>query len=280
MLVAHNARFDMGFLQAACKKTGCPSVDLPVIDTLELGRFLYPRLKNHRLNTLCKQFDIELTQHHRAIYDAEATGFPLWRMIQDCAERKIVRLDQLNEFTGERDLNRLRPFHIIILVKNHVGLKNLYKLVSLSHLKHFYRTPRIPRSQLEKHREGLIFGSGCEKGELFEAALQKSPEVVEEMARFYDYLEIQPVDVNRHLLEKEIVASEEHLRQANQLLLDIGEKLNKPVVATSNTHYLNKWEAIYRDILAFNQTGGFRNKGPLSPLIFGRQTRCWRSFHT
>ncbi|MFD1394832.1 PolC-type DNA polymerase III [Kroppenstedtia eburnea] len=268
VLVAHNARFDMGFLQAACKKTGYQPVDHPVVDTLELGRFLYPRLKNHRLNTLCKQFDIELTQHHRAIYDAEATGFLLWRMLQDCIERKIVRLDQLNEYTGERDLNRLRPFHVIVLVKNHIGLKNLYKLVSLSHLKYFYRTPRIPRSLLEKHREGLIIGSGCEKGELFEAALQKSPEEVEEMARFYDYLEIQPVDVNRHLLEKEIVASEEHLRQANQLLLKIGDKLNKPVVATSNTHYLNKWEAIYRDILAFNQTGGFRNKGPLSPAHF------------
>ncbi|WP_108024349.1 PolC-type DNA polymerase III [Melghirimyces profundicolus] len=268
VLVAHNARFDMGFLQEACRKTGRSPVENPVVDTLELGRFLYPRLKNHRLNTLCRQFDIELTQHHRAIYDAEATGYLLWRMVLDCGERNIHRLDQLNEYMGDRDLSRLRPFHAIVLVQNEKGLKNLYKLVSKSHLEYFHRMPRIPRSLLERYREGLMIGSGCEKGELFEAALQKSPQEVEELARFYDYLEIQPVEVNRHLVEKELVDSEERLREANRLLVQIGEKLNKPVVATSNAHYLNRWDATFREILAFNQTGGFRNQGPLAPAYF------------
>ncbi|QKG84566.1 PolC-type DNA polymerase III [Kroppenstedtia pulmonis] len=268
VLVAHNARFDMGFLQEGAKKIGEALVQNPVLDTLELGRVLYPRLRNHRLNTLCKKFDINLEQHHRAIYDAEATGFLLWKMVMDCVEQGVTRLDQVNQYTEERDLSRLRPFHAIVLVKNKTGLKNLYRLVSLSHLKFFHRTPRIPRSLLEKHREGLIIGSGCEKGELFEAALQKSPEEAEEVARFYDYLEIQPVDINQHLVEKEIVESKERLREANRLLVKIGEKQNKPVVATSNVHYLNEWDGIYRDILAFNQTGGFRNSGPLSPAYF------------
>lgn len=268
VLVAHNARFDMGFLQAAAKGIGRESVNNPVIDTLELGRLLYPRLKNHRLNTLCKQFDIDLTQHHRAIYDAEATGYLLWKMIEDCVERGLKHLNRLNELTGERDVSRLRPFHAIVLVENPVGLKNLYKMVSESHLNYFHRMPRIPRSLLQKYREGLIIGSGCEKGELFEAALQKSPEEVETIAQFYDYLEIQPVAVNQHLIAKELVDSPERLREANRLLVQIGEKLGKPVVATSNAHYLDEWDAHFRDILAFNQTGGFRNSGPLSPVHF------------
>ncbi|GGE25187.1 DNA polymerase III PolC-type [Marinithermofilum abyssi] len=267
VLVAHNARFDMGFLQMACKKTGRKPVENPALDTLELARFLYPRMKNHRLNTLCKQFDIHLEQHHRAIYDAEATGYLLWRMITDCFKREITRLDQLNEFTGDRDLSRLRPFHAIILVENYTGLKNLYKLISLSHLEYFHRMPRIPRSVLNRYREGLIIGSGCEKGEVYEAAITKSREEVEGLAEYYDYLEIQPVDVNRHLVEKGIVESEERLREANRMIVEIGESLNKPVVATSNAHYLDEWDAIYREILGFNQTGA-RVRGPLPPAHF------------
>ncbi|MDN4594460.1 PolC-type DNA polymerase III [Polycladomyces subterraneus] len=271
VLVAHNARFDMGFLQMGVKRMGLQSVTNPVIDTLELARFLYPGMKNYRLNTLCKQFDIHLEQHHRAIYDAEATGYLTWKMIVDCVERDIRYLEQLNDFTGERDISRLRPFHAIILVQNETGLKNLYKLISLSHLKYFgNKTPRIPRSELIKHREGLIIGSGCEKGELYEAALQKSPQEVEAIAQFYDYLEIQPVEVNRHLIEKGIVESEERLREANRLLVEIGEKLGKPVVATSNAHYLDEWDAIYREILVANDNR-FRQTDPL-PKVYFRTT--------
>jgi DNA polymerase-3 subunit alpha (Gram-positive type) len=267
VLVAHNARFDMGFFQMGVRRLGLDAITNPVIDTLEMARSLYSGLKNYRLNTLCKHFGIELKQHHRAIHDAEATGHLLWKMVEDCLARKITRLDQLNEVTGRRDVSRLRPFHAVLLVRNQTGLKNLYKLISLSHLEYFHRVPRIPRSELEKHREGLIVGSGCEKGELFEAALQKSPQEAEEIARFYDYIEIQPVDVNRHLIEKGIVESEERLRETNRLLVRIGEKLGKPVVATGNAHYLDEWESLYREILTANQNG-FRRKDPLPPAHF------------
>lgn len=255
VLVAHNARFDMGFLQEAVKRIGQKPVQNPVLDTLELARFLFPSMKNHRLNTLADKLNVKLEQHHRAIYDAEATGHILWKMIEETVQRGITHLHQLNEKLGDRDFSRLRPFHAILLVKNQQGMKNLYKLVSMSHLHHFYRVPRIPRSELVKHREGLIIGSGCEKGELYEAALNKSPTEVEEIAQFYDYLEIQPVEINMHLVEKGLVESPERLREANRLLVEIGEKLGKPVVATSNAHYLDEYESIYRDIVVYNQNG-------------------------
>ncbi|RAL25594.1 PolC-type DNA polymerase III [Thermoflavimicrobium daqui] len=267
-LVAHNARFDMGFLQEAVKRLGQEPVKNPVLDTLELARFLFPTMKNHRLNTLADRLGVNLEQHHRAIYDAEATGYVLWKMLLEAIEKKEVHyLHELNEHTGDRDLSRLRPFHAIVLVKNSVGMKNLYKLISMSHLNYFYRVPRIPRSQLVNHREGLIIGSGCEKGELYEAALNKSSSEVETVAEFYDYLEIQPVEVNMHLVEKGLVESPDRLREANRLLVEIGEKLGKPVVATSNAHYLDKHDAIYRDILVQYQSG-FRNPSSLPQAYF------------
>ena len=149
-----------------------------------MGRALYPGLRNYRLNTLCAKFNIRLEQHHRAVHDADATGQLLWKMVSDCLDRGLTRLDELNDSAGERDLTRIRPFHAVILVKNETGLKNLYKLISLSHLKYFHRVPRIPRSELVKHRDGLIIGSGCEQGELFEAALQKSHKMLKRLPAF------------------------------------------------------------------------------------------------
>lgn len=263
VLVAHNARFDMGFLQAALKQLGQSPVMNPVLDTLELARFLFPDLKNHRLNTLAKKLDVHLEQHHRAIYDAEATGFVLWKMIEQLIKREITQLDQLNEVSKDRDFSRLRPFHAIIFAQNKEGLKNLYKLVSLSHIEHFYRVPRIPKSILEQYRSGLIIGSGCEKGELFETVLNKTPEEAEEVAKFYDYLEIQPLEINQHLIDRGLVQDRERLKLANKLIVQIGERLGKPVVATGNAHYLDEKDAIYRDIVASNQMGGNRLTGTL-----------------
>ncbi|WP_164491632.1 PolC-type DNA polymerase III [Staphylospora marina] len=267
VLSAHNARFDMGFLQEAVKRIGREPVKNPVVDTLELARFLYPGMKNYRLNTLADKLGIHLEQHHRAIYDAETTGQILWKMLLDTTEKGITHLHKLNDSIGERDLSRLRPFHAVLLVKNQVGLKNLYKLISLSHMKYFHRVPRIPRSELVKHREGLLVGSGCERGELYEAALNKSPTEVEEIAQFYDYLEIQPVDLNMHLVEKGLVESPNRLREANRLLVEIGEKLGKPVVATANVHYLDEHDAIFRDIL-HQQQNNYRNTDPLPKAHF------------
>ncbi len=255
ILVAHNASFDMGFINAAFRKVGLSDATNPVIDTLELARFLYPEMKNHRLNTLCKKFEIELVSHHRAIYDAEATGYLLAKFIKDCLAKSIEFHDQLNDNMGKGDFHRLRPSHCILLVKNQVGLKNLYKLISYSHLNYFFRTPRIPKSLLQKHREGIIVGSGCDKGEVFEAMMQKSSNEVEEIAKFYDYLEVQPPSNYYHLIEKELVKNEMSLKEILSNIVKLGEKLKKPVVAAGNVHYLEENDKIYRQILIASQGG-------------------------
>ncbi|WP_096199396.1 PolC-type DNA polymerase III [Bacillus sp. FJAT-45350] len=255
VLVAHNASFDMGFLNVGYRKIGLGEATNPVVDTLELGRFLYPELKNHRLNTLCKKFDIELVSHHRAIYDAEATGYLLWKMVKDAAEREILYHDQLNNNMGKGDFHRLRPSHCILLAQNQEGLKNLYQLVSLSHIEYFFRTPRIPRSALQKYRNGILVGTACDKGEVFEGMMQKSPEEVEEIAKFYDYLEIQPLSNYEHLIERELVKNEASLQEIVTNIVTLGEKLDKPVVATGNVHYLEPNDYIYRKILIASQGG-------------------------
>ncbi|MFS0865068.1 PolC-type DNA polymerase III [Fredinandcohnia sp. 179-A 10B2 NHS] len=256
IFVAHNASFDMGFLNVGYKKAGFEQATNPVIDTLELARFLYPELKNHRLNTLCKKFDIELTQHHRAIYDAEATGYLALKLLKDAAEKGIEFHNQLNNYMGQGDaFKRSRPYHVTLLAQDETGLKNLFKLISISHLHYFYRVPRIPRSQLIKHREGILVGSACDKGEVFEGMMQKSPEEVESIAHFYDYLEIQPPSNYRHLLELELVQNERELKDIIKNIVALGEKLSIPVVATGNVHYLNPEDHIYRKILVKSQGG-------------------------
>ncbi|MGX1901689.1 PolC-type DNA polymerase III [Thermolongibacillus altinsuensis] len=257
VLVAHNASFDIGFLNVGFKKIGRGKVTNPVIDTLELARFLYPELKNHRLNTLCKKFNIELVQHHRAIYDAEATGYLLVHLLKDVQEKGILYHDELNKASSEQGgYQRSRPFHATLLVQNDVGLKNLFKLVSFSHIHYFYRVPRIPRSVLQKYREGILVGSGCDKGEVFEAMMQKGIEEAEKLATFYDFLEVHPPDVYKPLIEMEYVRDEAALRQIITNIVQLGEKLRIPVVATGNVHYLNREDKIYRKILIHSQSGG------------------------
>lgn len=268
ILVAHNATFDMGFLNNGYEKLGMPRADNPVIDTLELGRYLYPDLKNHKLDTLCKAFNIDLTQHHRAIYDTEATGYLAWKMLKDAKQKGLVYHDQLNDNMGKGSLDRIRPTHIILLVKNAAGLKNLYKLISLAHVKYYYRVPRIPRSQLEKYREGLIVGSGCDKGELFEAMMQKSEEAAEKVAKFYDYIEIQPPENYFHLVEKGIIKDELALKDVMRKLAKLGDKLGKPVVATGNVHYLDEHDRVYRKILIASQAGNPLNRQTQPPVHF------------
>lgn len=256
VLVAHNATFDMGFLNVGYKKMGLEKAKNPVIDTLELGRFLYPELKNHRLNTLAKKFDIELTQHHRAIYDAEATGYLLMKMLKDAMEKGTQYHDQLNDNMGQGNAyQRARPYHCTLLAQNELGLKNLFKLVSISHLEYFYRVPRIPRSVLQKYREGILVGSGCDKGEVFEGMMQKSPEEVEAHAHFYDYLEVMPKPVYAPLLEMELIRNEKALEEIIGNIANLGDKLGIPVVATGNVHYLNENDKIYRKILIHSQGG-------------------------
>ncbi|RWR14153.1 PolC-type DNA polymerase III [Siminovitchia fortis] len=256
ILVAHNASFDIGFLNAGNQRAGLPKVENPVIDTLELARFLYPEFKNHRLNTLAKRFDIELVQHHRAIYDAEATGKIFLKLLADARQKDILYHDQLNDNMGQGDsYKRSRPSHCTLLAQNDAGLKNLYKLVSYSHLNYFYRVPRIPRSLLEKYREGILVGSGCDKGEVFEAMMQKGRAEAEKAAGFYDYLEIHPKPVYAPLIEMELVRDDRDLEDIIKNIVSMGEALNLPVVATGNVHYLNKEDKVYREILVRSQGG-------------------------
>lgn len=254
VLVAHNARFDIGFIQANCKAFGMPEVKNPVLDTLELARFIFPTLKNHRLNTLADKYKVSLDNHHRAVDDSLALGGVLYGLIADAAERNITNLHQLNDYVGI-DLSNSRPFHSNIYALNAVGKKNLFKLISISHTEHFKRVATIPKTKLVAHREGLLVISGCEKGEFFETVLNKSYEEALEVARFYDVLEIQPIDFYMHLVEKGLVGSRAEIEQAHRRICQIGDELGKPVIATGNVHYLNPRDKMYRDITIHGITG-------------------------
>ncbi|RLL45348.1 PolC-type DNA polymerase III [Oceanobacillus piezotolerans] len=279
ILVAHNASFDMGFLNQGLKRIGYEKANNPVIDTLELARFLFPELKNHRLNTLCKKLDIELTQHHRAIYDAEATGYLLWKLVQRLLNQGIENHKDLNNHMGEGNAyQRSRPYHCTIIAKNDEGLKNLYKLVSYAHIDYFYRVPRIPRSVLQKHRSGLLIGTACDKGEVFETMMQKSAEEAEQVAQFYDYIEVQPPANYVHLLEKELVQNEAQVLDIISKLVALGERLEKRVVATGNVHYLEERDKIYRQILIKSQAGNPLNRQTLPDTPFRTTEEMMEAF--
>ncbi|MFD3260963.1 PolC-type DNA polymerase III [Paenibacillus lentus] len=255
VLVAHNARFDIGFVNAKLKELGQPPMDNPVLDTLELARMLFPTMKNHRLNTLAAKYKVSLENHHRAIDDTLALGEILNGLLEDAVKTEGYKtLDQLNAKVG-KDLSNARPFHCCIYALNATGKKNLYKLVSMSHTEYFKRVACIPKSKLAEFREGLLIISGCEKGEFFETVLNKSVEEAEEVAEFYDVLEIQPLTMYMHLVEKGLVGSVQELETALRKVCEIGFKLGKPVVATGNVHYLEPRDKIYRDITIHGITG-------------------------
>ncbi|KAB8138774.1 PolC-type DNA polymerase III [Gracilibacillus oryzae] len=269
ILVAHNADFDMGFINTGFKKVGLEEASNPVIDTLELARFLFPEMKNHRLNTMCKKLDIELTQHHRAIYDTEATSYLLWKFIKLSDEKGITNHQQFNQHMGEGNAyQRSRPFHATLLAKNEAGLKNLFKLVSMAHIDYFYRVPRIPRSKLQQWREGILVGTACDKGEVFETMMQKSADQAEKAAKFYDYIEVQPPENYVHLLDKELVQNEAQLLDILRKIVEMSDRLGKVCVATGNVHHLNENDQIYRKILIASQSGNPLNRQTLPNTYF------------
>ncbi len=262
ILVAHNASFDIGFLNTSYDKKGMPISTNPVIDTLELARYLYPDFKRFGLGVLTKKFNVGLEHHHRAIYDSEATAHLAWIFIKEAMEKHDMKLHQdLNRGVGGENAYKLaRPFHATILVTTQAGLKNLFKLISLSNVKYFHdKVPRIPRTELTRLREGLIVGTGCDKGEVFVAMMQKGRAAAKELAQFYDFIEVMPKPVYAPLIEQELVKNEKDLEEIIKNLVTIGEELGKPVVATGNVHYLNKEDAIYRKIL-------INSMGPGNPL--------------
>ncbi len=254
LLVAHNANFDTGFIRQAASDCGM-EFNNPYIDTVALSRFLNPDLKKHKLDVLAEYYNLGEFNHHRADDDAETLAKIYLKMILAMREREIRSFDHLKrEMSTSTNPLSLRPYHQIILVKNKIGLKNLYKLISFGFLKYFKRNPRIPKTELEKHREGLIIGSACESGELFQAILDNRPEAeIEEIVNFYDYLEIQPISNNRFLIAEEKVRDDEELRDLNRKIVALGEKYNKPVVATCDVHFMNKEDEVYRKILLAGQ---------------------------
>lgn len=251
ILVAHNASFDIGFLNTSYVRAGLEEDNSPVIDTLELSRVLHKELKSHRLNVLAKKYGVTLEQHHRAIYDSETTAHLCHIFLKEAKEEHgLLYHDELNTDLGEADAyKRSRPFHATVFAKNEKGLKTLFELISKSNIEYFYRTPRIPRSLLSKNRENLLVGSACSEGEVFEAMMQKGLKIAKEKAKFYDYLEVFPKDAYSHLIEQELVHSEHKLEEIIKGIIQIGKDLSKPVVASGNVHYLNPQDHIYREIL-------------------------------
>ncbi len=250
LLVAHNANFDIGFIRHFAKLSGLP-FENPYLDTLAISRHINPELKKHTLDTIADAYGLGEFNHHRACDDAEMLAMIYFRMIDIMQKMDLSDLHALQkDMTEKADPLKLKPYHQIILVKNQVGLKNLYKLISKSYLDYFKRFPRIPKTVLEQHREGLIIGSACEAGELFAAILENRPEAeIEEIVNFYDYLEIQPICNNRFLISEGRVADDEGLRNLNRRIVELGEKYNKPVCATCDAHFLNQEDELYRKIL-------------------------------
>ena len=250
LLIAHNADFDTGFIRAAAKAQGL-RFENPYLDTLGLSRYLNPELKNHKLDTVANRYDLGDFNHHRACDDAHMLALIFFAMTEQLQKMDIKNFTDLqNEMSAKANPLTLPTYHQIILVKNQTGLKNLYKLISASYLKYYRRNPRIPKTELEKLREGLIIGSACEAGELFRAVLDgKNEREIEEIVKFYDYLEIQPICNNRFLIAEGKVADEEGLRQLNRRIVELGERYDKPVVATCDAHFLNKEDELYRKIL-------------------------------
>ncbi|NLJ16683.1 MAG: PolC-type DNA polymerase III [Clostridiales bacterium] len=266
-LVAHNADFDTGFLKAGYRRVGL-EYENPYIDTLPILRLALPHLKNHRLDTVVKEFKLGAFEHHRALDDAKILSAVYINLIKRIQKQEdFDKLVKINEILPPLDPKKLPIYHMIILVKNQVGLKNLYKLISYSNLKYYFKKPRIPLSELKKHREGLIIGSACEAGELFRAILEgKSQHEVEKVADFYDYLEIQPLSNNMFLTKGDNSATIDDLKAINKSIVELGEKLEKPVVATCDVHFKDKEDGIFREIL---QTGmGFSDASQQAELYF------------
>ncbi len=250
MLIAHNANFDVGFIRVASLRCGYPFTN-SYLDTVGLSKYLNSDIKNHKLDTIAKYYELEDFHHHRASDDAEILAKIFFVMQSRLRSEGVADFNSLMGMMSEKsDPLRLPIYHMIMIAKNKEGLKNLYKLVSFSYLNYYHKKPRIPKSVLVQYREGLIIGSACEAGELYRAILDgRSEQEIEDIASFYDYLEIQPVCNNRFLIAEGKIADEDGIKEINKKIYQLGKKLGKPVCATCDAHFLNKEDEIYRRII-------------------------------
>ena len=267
-LVAHNAGFDVGFISHYAEEQGLP-FQPTVLDTVSLARLLLPNLNRFKLDTVAKALNISLENHHRAVDDAEATAEIFAAFVKMLRDRDIENLDQLNRLSAmdAHTIMKLPTNHVIILAKNDIGRINLYRLVSWSHLDYFSRRPRIPKRVLNAHREGLIIGSACEAGELYQALLRGAPDAeIARLVNFYDYLEIQPLGNNAFMLrdEKSTVKTRDDLIEVNKRIVDLGAQFGKLVCATCDVHFLDPQDEVYRRIIMAGQ--GFKDSDDQAPL--------------
>lgn len=270
ILVAHNANFDVSFIKENAKRQGIP-VDFTYVDTVGIARALLTGQSKYTLDAVAKTLGISLENHHRAVDDAECTAEIFVKFIEMLKKDNILDLASLNELgkSSVEAIRKLHSYHIIILAKNQTGRINLYRLVSESHLTYFHKRPLIPKSLIQKYREGLIIGSACEAGELFRALLDgQSDEQIARIVRFYDYLEIQPLGNNRFMIESEKlpdIKSDEDLIELNKRIVKLGEEFHKPVVATCDVHFLDPEDEIYRRIIMTGK--GFKDADNQAPLF-------------
>ena len=281
VLVAHNSDFDTGFIRAECQRQGL-EYTFTAADTLILSQNLLTHLNKFKLNIVSNALSLPDFNHHRAGDDAMTCGLIMTRLMQMLEqEHHVHTLQAINpammNLRAKGRITDRQARHIILFAKNQVGLRNLYHLISDSNLKYFKRVPRIPKSELIALREGLIIGSACEAGELFQAVLdRKSDDELKRIASFYDFLEIQPLANNRFMLEKGLASNEEDLRNFNRTIVRLGKELNKPVVATGDVHFLNPEDEIFRHILL--ATKGFDDADKPNPLYFRTTDEMLREF--
>jgi len=281
VLVAHNASFDVGFIEQNCRYQEI-EYRFTYVDTVAMARVLLPTLSKYKLNLVAKTLGISLENHHRAVDDAGATAEIFVKFVEMLKKDHITDLKGINRF-GERNVNAIRKMathHIIILAKNDIGRYNLYQLISESHMTYYGRRPRIPKSLLNEHREGLVIGSACEAGELYKAILEERPaETIAELADFYDYYEIQPIGNNRFMIgssKVKNVNSEEDLQEINRKIVELGEQFKKPVVATCDVHFLDPEDEIYRRIIMAGK--GFKDADEQAPLYLRTTEEMLKEF--
>ena len=258
-MVAHNAKFDVSFLEMAYRKYNFGTFTNPVIDTLELSRTLDNTYARHSLSALVKRYEVPWDEnaHHRGDYDAEGTALVFYKMLKKLSNRNIDIMTDLDKLVSKEEIHKYgRAHHINLLVKNKIGLKNLFKLVSLANTTYLYKTPRILRSVVNEHREGLLVGSGCYESEVFTQAKSKSDDELSNIIRFYDYVEVQPMECYDHMIQTGDFATKVELAANIEKVVRVTEEAGKIIVATGDVHHLKREDKIYREIIVNQKVPG------------------------